>query len=307
MMPSAPKNGKTARRTPPKPAGKGPAPARKPANRRATARLQRSAARRPRFRVITVVIALAILLPILVMSGFSLPWYVLLFLAALAFGTGHLVEWLVYRPGAGGPRTRKQLALSILKWGVIAGLVGAALMSVVIAVMFWHYGRDLPTVDALKSYHPKQVSRVATRDGTVVGEIYTERRTFVEYDQIPPLLIHAVLSAEDADFFEHEGIDYWGMLRALFINVKSGKTRQGASTITQQVVKGLLLTPARTLERKFQEIILARRLEKKLTKQEILTLYLNQIYFGGGRYGVQEAARYYFGKDVGALNPGEAA
>lgn len=303
-MASAPQTGKPSR---PKPAARKSGEAKKPANRRVTARLERSAAKRPRFRVITLVIAMVILLPILVMSGFQLPWHILLLLSLVAFGTGHLIEWLVRRPRPGGPRTKKQIALTILKWGAISALVAGALMSVVIAIMFWHFGRDLPTVDALKSYHPKQVTRVATRDGKVVGEIYTERRTFVEYEQIPPLLVHAVLAAEDADFFQHEGIDYWGMLRALFVNVKSGKTRQGASTITQQVVKGLLLTPERTLKRKFQEIILARRLEKKLTKEQILTLYLNQIYFGGGRYGVQEAARYYFGKDLAQLNPGEAA
>jgi penicillin-binding protein 1A len=207
------------------------------------------------------------------------------------------------------PLTGKQWAWRITKWAALLGLVATAVGACTIAFLFWYWGRDpdLPTVDKLTQYEPKQVVRVATRDGTVVGELFTERRTFVPYDEIPPLMIHAVLSAEDADFFEHQGIDYWGMVRALFVNVKSGKKKQGASTITQQVVKTFLLTPERTLKRKFQEIILARRLEKRLTKEQILTLYLNQIYFGGGRYGVQEAARYYFGKDLGELNIGEAA
>lgn len=206
-----------------------------------------------------------------------------------------------------GPRTRKELALRIAKWSALIGLVMMALFAIVIAFLFWWYGRDLPDVDALGAYEPVQVSRVTGRDGAVVGELYTERRTFVAYGDIPDKLVQAVLSAEDAAFFQHEGIDYFGMVRALFVNLKSGKKKQGASTITQQVVKTFLLTPERTLKRKFQEIILARRLEKKLSKEQILELYLNQIYFGGGRYGVQEAARYYFGKDIDELDVGQMA
>ncbi len=207
-----------------------------------------------------------------------------------------------------GPRTRKQKILRVLKWAGLASLVGLALASLLVAILFWHYGRDLPSVAKLADYHPKQVIRIEDRKKDVIGEVYTERRTFVPYKDIPPLLVHAVLSAEDANFFHHEGIDYLGMIRALFVNVRSGKKKQGASTITQQVVKTFLLTPERTLKRKFQEIILARRLEKTLTKEQILTLYLNQIYLGGGRYGMVEAAKYYFGKDdLKKLTIGEAA
>ncbi len=207
-----------------------------------------------------------------------------------------------------GPRTRKEKILRVLKWCGLLSLVGLALASLTIAILFWHYGRDLPSVAKLADYQPKQVIRIEDRKKDVIGEVYTERRTFVPYEQIPPLLVHAVLSAEDANFFHHEGIDYLGMIRALFVNVRSGKKKQGASTITQQVVKTFLLTPERTLKRKFQEIILARRLEKTLTKEQILTLYLNQIYLGGGRYGMAEAAKYYFGKDdLNKLTIGEAA
>ena len=207
------------------------------------------------------------------------------------------------------PRTRKQLALTILKWSAISLLVMTAIGSAIVAIAFWHYGRDpnLPAIKSLSDYQPKQVTRIVTPDGRVVGEIYSERRSFVAYEDIPEIVVEAVISAEDSNFFAHRGIDYWGMVRALFVNVKSGKKKQGASTITQQVVKTFLLSPERTFKRKFQEIILARRLENALSKEEILTLYLNQIYFGGGRYGVKEAARYYFGKEVAELNPGEAA
>jgi len=207
------------------------------------------------------------------------------------------------------PRTRKQRALVILKWVGISLLAATALCAAVVALLFWHYGRDpsLPSITSLADYEPKQVTRITTEDGEVIGEIFTERRTYVPFEQIPEVMVQAVVSAEDANFFEHKGIDYLGMVRALFVNLRSGKKKQGASTITQQVVKTFLLSPERTFKRKFQEIILARRLENRLSKEEILTLYLNQIYLGGGRYGVQEAARYYFGKDVKDLNAGEAA
>lgn len=203
----------------------------------------------------------------------------------------------------------RRLGLVVLKWGTIAGLAGGAVAAAIVASIFWVYGRDpnLPQIRSLGDYEPNQVTRIAARDGTVIGEIYTERRSYVPIDDIPEIVVQAFISAEDASFFEHEGLDYWGMLRALIINVRSGQTRQGASTITQQVVKTFLLTPERTFRRKIQEIILARRLERALSKEEILSLYLNQIYFGHGRYGVQEASRFYFGKELGELNAGEAA
>lgn len=201
--------------------------------------------------------------------------------------------------------TRWQWAFWAAKWGAVAGLVAAAIGATTVGAMFWYWGRDLPDFD--KNYRPPQVSRVLSSDGQVIGEIYSQRRTVVPYERIPKVVIQAFVAAEDASFFEHEGIDYVGMVRALFVNIKKGETAQGASTITQQVVKNMLLTRARTLKRKVQEIILARRLESSLSKDEILTLYANQIYFGHGRYGIQEAARYYYGKDVDQLNVGEAA
>lgn len=207
------------------------------------------------------------------------------------------------------PQSRKEWAIFSLKWAAVGGLALAAIGAASVAMMFWIYGSDpaLPQISKIEDYRPSQVSRVYSADGKVIGEIYTQRRTVVPYDKLPEVLIQAFVAAEDANFWEHEGIDYVGMVRALFVNLKSGEKKQGASTITQQVVKNLLLTRARTLKRKVQEIILARRLEKELTKEEILTLYANEIYFGNGRYGVQEAARYYFGKDVEDLNVGEAA
>ncbi|MCB9562097.1 MAG: PBP1A family penicillin-binding protein [Kofleriaceae bacterium] len=201
----------------------------------------------------------------------------------------------------------------VLKWAAITGLALTALAAAAVAITFWIYARDphLPTADALKNYHPKQVTRIVVpgprgRD-EVLGEVYTQRRTLVAYDDLPQLLVDAFVVAEDANFWSHGGVDYKGMVRAFFANLVSGKSKQGASTITQQVVKNLLLTPEKTFRRKMQEIILARRVEDTLSKKEILALYVNQIYFGHGRYGVVEAARFYFGKELEELNPGEIA
>jgi penicillin-binding protein 1A len=181
-----------------------------------------------------------------------------------------------------------------------AGLLG-------VVGLFSYYSRDLPSVTALKRYDPPQVSRVLDRKGRVIAELFEERRTVVPMARIPRVLVLSVLAAEDADFYRHRGLDYAGILRALGRDVLTGKAMQGASTITQQIVKNVLLSPERTLARKVKELILARRLEQELSKDEILHLYLNHINFGHGRYGVQEAAHFYFGKDVAKVDLAEAS
>jgi len=185
--------------------------------------------------------------------------------------------------------------------------IAAVAMLLGLSIMFWYFGRGLPTVASLRSYRPPQVSRVLDRRGRVLGEIFTERRTVVPMSRIPRVLVLSVLAAEDADFYQHEGLDYPGIVRALVRGVLSGGHFKGTSTITQQLVKNMLLSPERTLSRKMRELILSRRLEQELTKDEILHLYLNHINFGHGRYGVQEAARFYFGKDVDDLTLAEAS
>jgi penicillin-binding protein 1A len=208
----------------------------------------------------------------------------------------------------GGSRGLRALKLAL--WiGVIAAFVGLFAGVVGLVSLFAYYGSDpkLPKISKLEDFHPKQVTRVLDRAGTPIGELGLEKRTVIPYDAIPKLLINAVVAAEDADYFNHEGIDYRGMLRAFIENVLRGRTAQGGSTITQQVVKTMLLTPERTMRRKVQEIILARQLSQKLSKEEVLALYLNQIYYGHGRYGCEEAARYYFGKSVRDVNLAEAA
>ena len=177
-----------------------------------------------------------------------------------------------------------------------------------IALTVWWYGRGADDIDLapLLDYQPARVTRVLARDGTPIGEIAVERRTLVGWDALPRPLIDAFVAAEDADFFEHEGLDWPGIARASFSNLIHGEARQGASTITQQVIKNTLLGPARTLERKSQELMLVGRVEALLDKREIFTIYVNAIYLGEGCYGVEEAARHYFGKSVVELDLGEA-
>ncbi|MBK9754926.1 MAG: PBP1A family penicillin-binding protein [Nannocystis sp.] len=203
-----------------------------------------------------------------------------------------------------GRRWRK-----ILGWTAGLGLTGLALGAGGIAGVFWYYGRDIEHVDVsvIRDYRPPQVTRIVARDGTVLGEIFSQRRTLIRFEDIPKHVVDAFLAAEDADFYNHEGMDYFGMARAALSNIEAGELRQGASTITQQVVKNFLLSQDRTFERKIQELLLARRLEHALSKHEILELYLNDIFLGHGRYGIEEASRFYFGKSVRAINIGQAA
>ncbi|MEM9458837.1 MAG: PBP1A family penicillin-binding protein [Myxococcota bacterium] len=209
-------------------------------------------------------------------------------------------------PGRRGPSRAVKITLITLTVLFVLGVLGS--VAAVVGV-FWYYSRDLDALDedALRNYRPPQITRIHARDGRLVGELFTERRTFIEYEQIPSHVEDAFLAAEDSDFYRHEGMDYMGMVRALITNVKAGKIKQGASTITQQVVKNFMLSPERSFERKVQELVLARRLEQALTKPEILELYLNEIYLGHGRYGIEEASRYYFGKSVREIDVGQAA
>jgi penicillin-binding protein 1A len=192
-------------------------------------------------------------------------------------------------------------------------VLAAAALAIPAAIAVWllvrHYEAGLPSVTELKTYQAAQVTRVLARDGTtVLAELYTQRRTLVAVSSLPAHVKLAVLAAEDASFYEHEGVSYAGIARAMVANVRARSTRQGGSTITQQVVKNLLLsTHERTLSRKIREALLARRLEQELSKDEILEAYLNNVYFGRGRYGIEEAARDDFGRSAKDLTIAQAA
>jgi len=187
----------------------------------------------------------------------------------------------------------------------VASIVLVAGLSLL--AFFIQLDRSLPSTQSLKNYHPPLVTRVYASDGSLQGEFYTERRYVVPLSDMPPHLINAFLASEDVRFYEHGGVDFPGVIRALLKNIQAGEIVQGGSTITQQVVKSLLLTPERTWIRKMKEAILAYRIDQTLSKDEILFLYLNQIYFGSGAYGVEAAARTYFDKSAHDLNLAEAA
>ena len=169
---------------------------------------------------------------------------------------------------------------------------------------------DMPDASELVDYRPPTATRVYAWDGTLIGEFSQERRIFVPYDQIPIQVVHAFLAAEDHSFFEHGGVDPFGMARAMgkdVINLAQGRRLEGGSTITQQVAKNVLLTNEPSFTRKLKEAILAQRIEQTLTKERILELYLNEIWLGYRSYGVGAAAYNYFGKPLGELDLAQCA
>jgi len=175
------------------------------------------------------------------------------------------------------------------------------------AILYREFNTSLPPVEKLLDYRPPVATRVFADDGTLIGEFFFEKRYLTPIYKVPKPVQLAFVAAEDQNFFQHTGVDVQSIVRAALTNYQAGTTRQGGSTITQQVVKSLLLTPERSYERKLKEMVLAFRLEKQFTKEEILYLYLNQIYLGNGAYGVQAAALEYFGKDVAEITLAEAA
>src|SRR5579863_6624608 len=174
--------------------------------------------------------------------------------------------------------------------------------------VYFYFAATLPPIPDLATYHQVAATTTVMRgwDGTPLAELATERREILPFDKFPPQLVHAFLAAEDRRFYEHQGIDYRGIARALGANLRAGEVAQGGSTITQQVAKSFL-SSERTIQRKIREAILARRLERQYSKREILTLYLNQVFLGHGAYGVAAAARIYFDKPIEELDLGEMA
>ena len=174
-------------------------------------------------------------------------------------------------------------------------------------LVFFYLSQDLPQINTLNDYRPATVTNVFSDDGRKIGEFYKERRIVIPLSDMPDNLINAFVAAEDSRFREHPGIDIKSIIRAFIKNFKAGTIVQGGSTITQQVTKSFLLSPEKTYERKLKEVILAYKIEKKLSKDEILFLYLNQIYLGHGAHGVEAASENYFGKHAKDLTLAECA
>nr|WP_242509478.1 PBP1A family penicillin-binding protein [Rhodovulum imhoffii] len=186
--------------------------------------------------------------------------------------------------------------------------VGVLAVALMVGALFWMYARDLPDHEDLASYAPKTISRIYTGEGRIIDEFAVERRLYAPADEIPDLVKQAFISAEDKNFYTHPGFDARGIIAAGIEAIRTrGETVRGASTITQQVMKNFLLGGERTGERKVKELILATRIEKTLSKEKILELYLNEIFLGQNSYGVAAAAQTYFNKTLGELRPEEAA
>ncbi|MHA6344058.1 penicillin-binding protein 1A [Roseivivax sp. CAU 1761] len=186
--------------------------------------------------------------------------------------------------------------------------LGIGMVALSIGAVFWIYGRDLPSHESLAQYTPPTISRIYSVEGRIIDEFARERRLFTPAAEIPDLVKQAFISAEDKNFYQHEGYDLRGIAAAAVEAVRSrGQDIRGASTITQQVMKNFLLGGDRRVERKIKEIILANRLEQTLSKDKILELYLNEIFLGQNSYGVTAAAQTYFNKALVELSPEEAA
>ncbi len=200
-----------------------------------------------------------------------------------------------------------KLLFSILRFSFIAAVFLTGIGAVVGAGIFFVFSRTVPDMITLDDYKPAVVTQILGRNDEVVGEFFEQRRYVTSIDNIPDHVVKAFVVAEDDRFFTHQGVDFLGMLRAAVVNIKAGHVVQGGSTITQQVAKSILLTPERSFTRKIKEIILASRMEKNFSKKQILFIYLNQIYFGEGAYGVEAASRVYFNKHANELTIGETA
>jgi penicillin-binding protein 1A len=199
---------------------------------------------------------------------------------------------------------------SLKEWLLIFTGIGVACLAVGLGILFFlikYYEKRLPDVTTLKNYRPSLVSVIYDRFDKPAAEFFVEKRIVKEYSEIPELLKKATIAVEDDKFFTHKGVDFLGILRAALVNLREGGVVQGGSTITQQVAKVMFLSREKTIARKIKELLISQRIEKNFTKEEILEIYLNQIYYGHGTYGVEAASRLYFDKGINELTIGELA
>jgi penicillin-binding protein 1A len=194
----------------------------------------------------------------------------------------------------------------LIRWGIFLGSAGLILLGLVIVYALVVAKPNLPDLDTITDYNPKVPLRIYTADNALIGEFGEERRNIIAIEEIPSYLKNAVVAIEDERFYEHGGVDYWGVLRATLANLR-GRLAQGASTITMQVARNFFLTNEKSFTRKIYEVLLAWKIEANLSKEQILELYMNQIYLGQRAYGFGSAAQIYFGKDIQRISIAEAA
>ena len=197
--------------------------------------------------------------------------------------------------------------LGIFKYIVISGFLVSLLGLLILWVIFVRFSSQLPPIITVEDYTPLKVTEVFDRNNAKIGEFLIEKRSVIETEILPEFVFQAFIAAEDAEFYNHSGINFQAIFRAVIANLRAGRTVQGGSTITQQVAKQILLTSERSYSRKIKEAILARRMERDLSKKDILYLYLNQIYFGQSAYGIEMASQVYFKKPAEELKLHEAA
>ena len=208
--------------------------------------------------------------------------------------------------GAQSRKPQRNWQQYLIRWGIFLGSAGLILLGLVIVYALVVAKPNLPDLDTITDYKPKVPLRIYTADNVLIGEFGEERRNIIAIEEIPSYLKNAVVAIEDERFYEHGGVDYWGVLRATLANLK-GRLAQGASTITMQVARNFFLTNEKSFTRKIYEVLLAWKIEANLSKEQILELYMNQIYLGQRAYGFGSAAQIYFGKDIQRISIAEAA
>ena len=208
--------------------------------------------------------------------------------------------------GAQSRKPRRNWQQYLIRWGIFLGSAGLILLGLVLVYALVVAKPNLPDLDTITDYNPKVPLRIYTADNALIGEFGEERRNIIAIEEIPSYLKNAVVAIEDERFYEHGGVDYWGVLRATLANLR-GRLAQGASTITMQVARNFFLTNEKSFARKIYEVLLAWKIESNLSKEQILELYMNQIYLGQRAYGFSSAAQIYFGKDIQRISIAEAA
>ena len=208
--------------------------------------------------------------------------------------------------GAQSRKPQRNWQQYLIRWGFFLGSAGLILLGLVIVYALVVAKPNLPDLDTITDYNPKVPLRIYTADNALIGEFGEERRNIIAIEEIPSYLKNAVVAIEDERFYEHGGVDYWGVLRATLANLR-GRLAQGASTITMQVARNFFLTNEKSFTRKIYEVLLAWKIESNLSKEQILELYMNQIYLGQRAYGFSSAAQIYFGKDIQRISIAEAA
>ena len=208
--------------------------------------------------------------------------------------------------GAQSRKPQRNWQQYLIRWGIFLGSAGLILLGLVIVYALVVAKPNLPDLDTITDYNPKVPLRIYTADNALIGEFGEERRNIIAIEEIPSYLKNAVVAIEDERFYTHGGVDYWGVLRATLANLR-GRLAQGASTITMQVARNFFLTNEKSFTRKIYEVLLAWKIESNLSKEQILELYMNQIYLGQRAYGFGSAAQIYFGKDIQRISIAEAA